>query len=398
MLLHTHGRYCIFGMERSPTEGIIKNTFFRSARFSLWLSWKELNGRKVIFSINVILIALFIALPVTLDLMGKARKGSVETRIDYIGPSLILVPKGIISSDLVTAQLKGKTFSSSKFNTIQGKFSSHLRNADTRLTTRFLINGRNMPVVGIDFGNVYSYPFVQYSMSSKEVLLGTVAKKKLQKKKGDILRIQSQDFRIAGIIPTTGGIDDASVFLPLTVLQKLAKQEGRINEIRLFPASVSSYEKLKERLKEFSDELNIIDAYRGDTAEKDVNTTLQSYQKALYTVAFILIALCIMISTYINLDGRKAEVSTVYTVGATQGIIFQILTFRTIWITVLGSYIGQCIALLITSLQDRQIPLRLILSFGTFFEVILGTVCLGMLVTTPFALYSVYKRDPTSYL
>ncbi|UCF87332.1 MAG: ABC transporter permease, partial [Nitrospiraceae bacterium] len=262
-----HGRYCIFGMERSPTEGIIKNTFFRSARFSLWLSWKELNGRKVIFSINVILIALFIALPVTLDLMGKARKGSVETRIDYIGPSLILVPKGVISSDLVTAQLKGKTFSSSKFNAIQVKFSPHLRNADTRLTTRFLINGRNMPVVGIDFGNVYSYPFVQYSISSKEVLLGTVAKKKLQKKKGDLLRIQSQDFEIAGIIPTSGGIDDASVFLPLAVLQKLAKQEGRINEIRLFPASVSSYEKLKERLKEFSDELNIIDAYRGDTAE-----------------------------------------------------------------------------------------------------------------------------------
>jgi ABC-type lipoprotein release transport system permease subunit len=353
-------------MERSPTVGIIKHTFFKSARFSLWLSWKELNGRKVIFSINVILIALFIALPVTLDLMGKARKGSVETRIDYIGPSLILVPKGIISSDLVTAQLKGKTFSSSKFNAIKGKFSPHLRNADTRLTN--------------------------------EVLLGTVAAKKLQKKKGNILRIQSQDFIIAGIIPTTGEIDDASVFLPLAVLQKLAKHEGRINEIRLFPASASSYEKLKERLKEFSDELNIIDAYRGDTAEKDVNATLRSYQKALYTVAFILIALCIMISTYINLDGRKAEVSTVYTVGATQGIIFQILNFRTIWITVLGSFIGQCVALLITSLQDRQVPLRFILSPGIFFEVILGTVFLGMLVTTPFALYSVYKRDPTSYL
>lgn len=385
-------------MERSRTERIIKNTFFRSARFSLWLSWKELNGRKVIFSINVILIALFIALPVTLDLMGMAREGSVETRIDYIGPSLILVPKGIISSDLVTAQLRGKTYSSSKFHTIQEELSPHLRNADARLTARLLTNGRNMPVVGIDFGSVYSYPFGQYSINSNEVLLGTIAKKKLQKKNGDILRIQSQDFRVAGTIPTTGGIDDVSVFLPLTVLQKLAKQEGRINEIRLFPESALSYEKLKERLKEYSDELNIIDAYRGDTAEKDVNTTLQSYQKALYTVAFTLIALCIMISTYINLDGRKAEVSTVYTVGATQGIIFQILTFRTIWITFLGSFIGQLIALLITSLQDRQVPLRLILPPGTFFEVILGAVCLGMLVTTPVALYSVYKRDPISYL
>lgn len=385
-------------MVNSQTEQGAKNTLLRSAPFSLWLSWQELSGRKVLFSFNVVLIALLIALPVSLDLMGKAKKSSIETRVDYMGPSLILVPKGIMSSDLVTAQLKGKTFSSATFDRIQRELSPYIRNAEARLTTRLSVDGKNVPVAGIDFRNVYSYPFRQYSISLNDALLGSVTADKLKKIRGNTLRIGSQTFSVEGIIPTAGGIDDVTVFLSLPVLQKLAKQEGRINEIRLFPRSASSYEKLKSLLKEYTGDLNMIDAYRGDTAEKDIDRTLVNYQKALYTVAFILIALCIMISTYINLDGRKEEVSTVYTLGATQGIIFQILTFRTIWITLLGSFIGQLIALVVTVLQDHRVPIRFIWSTGSFMEVLSGTVCLGVLVTIPFALYSVYKRDLIAHL
>lgn len=385
-------------MENSQTELIAKKTSPWSASFGLWLSWQELNGRKMVFSINVILIALFIALPVSLDLMGNARKSSIGSRIDYIGPSLILAPEGIMSSDLATAQLKGSTYSSSIFNNIQRALSPYLRNAEARLTERLLIDGREMPVVGIDFQDVYSYPFTRYSIGNDEVLLGAIASEKLHKGKDDTLIIDSHSFRVADIIPTAGGIDDVSVFLPLPVLQKLSKQEGRINEIRLFPRSAASYEELKVKLMGYSGGLNMIDVYRGDTAEKDIDSTLLGFQKALYAVAFILIALCIMISTYINLDGRKSEVSTVYTLGATQGFIFQILIFRTIWITVLGSFIGQFIALLVTVIQDHNVPLRFIWSTGSFIEVILVTVFLGIFVTIPFAVYSLYKRDFLSYL
>jgi len=385
-------------MENSQTEPINKKTSPWSASFGLWLSWQELNGRKMVFAINVILIALFIALPVSLDLMGNARKSSIGSRIDYIGPSLILVPEGIMSSDLVKAELKGSSFSSSIFYNIQRALSTYLRNAEARLTERLVIDGREMPVVGIDFQDVYSYPFTGYSIGNDEVLLGDIAAEKLHKGKDDTLIIGAHTFTVAGIIPTAGGIDDVSVFLPLAVLQTLAKQEGRINEIRLFPRSVSSYEQLKLYLREKPGGLNMIDLYRGDTAEKDIDSTLLGFQKALYAVAFILIALCIMISTYINLDGRKSEVSTVYTLGATQGFIFQILILRTIWITVLGSFIGQFIALLVTTIQDHNVPLSFIWSTGSFVEVVLGTVSLGVFVTIPFAVYSLYKRDLISYL
>ena len=370
----------------------------RAPFFSLWISWQELQGRKAIFFINVILVALLIALPVSLDLIGKARKSSVETRVDYIGPSLILVPKGILSSDLVSARMKGRTFPSSVFNAIQREFSGFLRDADVMLTTRLSVDNRDLTATGIDFRNVHSYPFARYSIRGSDVLLGTVAAEKLKKSRGDTLHIASKQLTIAGVIPTTGEMYDASVFLSLPVLQGMTHLSGRINEIRLFPVSESSYQQLRSSLGKYRTELSIIDTYRGDTAEKDIDTTLINYQKALYTVAFILIAFCIMISTYINLDGRKAEVSTMHTLGTTQWLIFQVLTLRTAWITLLGSLIGQMIALLVAKLQDHQIPLRFIWSTGFFAEIIFATIILGMLVTIPFAIYTVYRRDPVADL
>jgi putative ABC transport system permease protein len=351
-----------------------------------------------VLTINVILIALLIALPVSLDLLGKARKSAVNTRVDYIGPSLILAPRGILSSDLATAQLRGRAFSSSLLDSVRGEFSQFLRYAEARLTARLPIVGRDMPVAGIDFQHAYSYPFREYSLSDSELLLGSVAAEKLQKNRGETLQIHSHLFSVAGIIPTTGEIDDASVFISLPALQNITQQKGQINEIRLFPESSASYEELKVRLKKYTGQLSLIDAYRGDTAERDIDSTLFSYQKALYAVAFVLIALCIMISTYINLDGRKTEVSTVYTLGVTQGSIFQLLTFRTIWITLIGSLTGHVIAFLVAALQDYHVPIRFIWSTGSFITVILGTIFLGLFVTIPFALYSVYKRDLISHL
>jgi ABC-type antimicrobial peptide transport system permease subunit len=87
-----------------------------------------------------------------------------------------------------------------------------------------------------------------------------------------------------------------------------------------------------------------------------------------------------------------------HTLGTTQGSIFQVLTFRTVWITLLGSLIGQVIALLVASLQDHQVPLRFIWSTWVFIEIVLGTMVLGMLVTLPFSLYTVYRRNPVADL
>jgi putative ABC transport system permease protein len=385
-------------MENLQTEPAGKNPPKNTSSFALWLSWQELSGRRIVFGINVMIIAFLIALPVTLDLMDGARQSTIETRIDYMGPSMSLVPKGISSSDLVKAELRGFTFSHIINEGIGRDHATLLRAAEARLITRVSVDGKSIPVVGMDFNEVYSYPFSQYEIKENEALLGEVAAKKLSRRKGDEVRIGPSLFTVAGIIETTAGIDDVSIFISLPVLQEITGQKGRINEIRLFPRSDSALAELKHELSDYLTVLDMVDSYRGEVAEKEIDTTLQAYHKAIYTAAFILIALCIIISTYINLDSRKAEISTVYTLGARKGIIFKVLIFRTIWISFLGSVAGHLFALIATYIQDPQIHIQQIWCWTSFISVVLSTIVLGMLVTAPFSVHAVYRRNLIEHL
>jgi ABC-type lipoprotein release transport system permease subunit len=385
-------------MENSQTEPVAHNPSKNASLFALWLSWRELSGRKIVFGINVIIIGLLIALPVTLDLMNRVRQSTIDSKIDYLGPSLSLVPKGILSSDLVKAELRGLTYSSIVYESIARNFAPLLRGVEARLISRITINGESIPVVGIDFNEVYSYPFARYSLKRNEILMGELAAKKLDKQKGDILHLGQSAFTVVDITETAGGIDDMSVFLPLFVLQDMTGQKGRISETRIFPRSESALEGLKAELSDFRAVIDMVDSYRGEVAEKEIDTTLQFYHKAIYTAIFMLIALCILISTYINLDSRKAEISTVYTLGTRKGIIFSVLMFRTIWISVLGSLGGHFLALIITLIQDHQLHIQHIWRWDSFAAIVLGTTGLGILVTTPFSVHAVYRRNLIEHL
>jgi ABC-type lipoprotein release transport system permease subunit len=385
-------------MEHSRTEPVTEKRFLSSVKFGLWLSWQELSGRRTIFFINLALIALLVSLAVTVDFMGRARLSSVQHKIDYMGPSLSIVPKGIRSSDLVRAQLKGKAYADKVYRDIIQDMSHLLRDSEKRLIMNVSVEKRKSPVIGIAFKDVNTYPFSQFSLSGDEVLIGAIIASKLQRQKGDEILINSRMFTVAGIIETAGGIDDLSVFMSLSVLQAITGKEGLINETRLYPRSAASFEELKKMLNKNYMQIDVVDSYRGEVAEKDIDTTLGNYQLVIYGAAFTLIALCIIIGTYLNIEGRKSEISTIYTLGATKGIIFLVLTFRAVWIALMGSVIGQLLALFITLLQDYHASLNNIWSWKSFAFVVFGTLILGLSVTTPFTIYSVFRRNLVSHL
>lgn len=369
-----------------------------SIRIGFWLSWQELNGRRSVFVINVILIALLVSFAVTIDLMGRAKENTVDDRIDYIGPSLSLVPEGMTSSDLFTANLKGRVFSHDVFRFLRNDFSSLLRGSEERLILRLPAGTGTVPVIGMDFRKAHSYPFFRYSLKRGEIITGSLYARKHGIRRSDPLKVGGRKFQVVDVLATAGGIDDLSVFIPLDELQELTGNNGLINEIRLFPTTASSLDTLYKELSMHYPRLAVIDTNRGAVAESEIDSTLHAYQKGIYGAAFLLMALCIMISTYMNLEGRKAEMSTLFTLGVSRRLIFLVLNLRTLWIILAGFILGYVAALIVTVTQGRNISIASVWSWTSFCIVASGAVLLGVLVTMPFALHSVYRRELTGYL
>ncbi|UCG78883.1 MAG: hypothetical protein JSV21_03380 [Nitrospirota bacterium] len=366
--------------------------------FSLWLSWRELSSRRLAFAINVVLVAMLIALAVSVDAVGRARKGSVDKKIDYMGPSMSLVPAGVTSADLVRARLGNRTISMETYFVLKKDLGDNLRASEVRLTASIELLGRKVPVVGIDPGGIYSYPFSLYEMKGQDALLGEVLASKLSLSAGDKVSVGDREFSVKAIIPTTGGVDDLSIFVPLIALQDITGKMSSVNEIRVFPSDHGSNVTIKDKISKYYEQLSVIDSYRGEVAERDVDVELSMHQMIVYAVAFVLVAFCVLIGTYINIDGRKGEISTVFTLGATRGVVFQVLTYRIIWIAITGSFIGHFIAILMTLAYDGSVRIGDLWALSSFFYVTAATVILGLFVAVPFTYYSVYKRDLIEHL
>lgn len=369
-----------------------------ASSFAVWLSLRELAGRRVVFAISVIIIAFLVSLPAALELMGRAKRTAVESRVDYLGPSMSLVPRGISSADLVTAQMKGMTFPEGLLDSILRDNPSLLRAAEARLVWRLPAQGQAVPVVGIDFRKFRSHPFSLFSIRDDEVLLGEFAARSLHRAKGDALTVQNRTFTVAGIVPTAAGIEDVSVFMHLAVLQELTGQGGGINEIRIFARSAGSHQALVSWARGYGEYVDVVSSYRGDVAEREIDAALGTYEKAVRAIALVMAAICIMISTYINLEGRKAEISTIHALGARRRIIMQALSLRTLWICVTGSVVGHVLALAVLFIVDGHSPVLRVWSWQSFAGLLSQTVALGLMVTIPFALFALRRRNLLSHL
>jgi len=370
----------------------------RDLGLGLWLSWQELKGRKTVFAINIVLLALFVAIPVTLDLTGRAREASVQRRLDYIGPSLSIVPPGVTSFELATAQMKGRTLPVEVYDRIRGDFSSMLRGIEPRLIMNMQVEGRMRPVIGIDPATVYSYPLIMYSPGEDEALIGTVVAQKSGRSEGDLIRVGNRSFRVRGVIETTAAVDDMAVFVTLSVLQEMTGVKGAINEIRLFPRSASSRDRIRALLESSSVPAEVIDSSREEVAEREVEYTLGKYRDMVYAVSFVLVAFCMAISTYMNLEGRKKELSTIRTLGISRSIIFHLITGRTVWIALMGALSGNLIALVAAIARGQWIPLAVAVSGETLGLSILMTLLAGLAVAVPFSLYAVFRQDMIRYI
>ena len=71
-------------MENLQTEQSISNSGHAPLTLGLWLSWQELKGRRTVLAINVILVALLVAHPVSFDFIGKAASGLADDPVTLL--------------------------------------------------------------------------------------------------------------------------------------------------------------------------------------------------------------------------------------------------------------------------------------------------------------------------
>ena len=363
---------------------------------AFWLSWRELVNRKLSLTTGIAMVAIAVALCSSLELISRARETKVAIEIDNIGPALRLIPAGKTANDRARFDLGSNYFSKDDVNKIQHRFKNQIRALDNRLLLKTRMNGTTVPIIGIDPAQVNSPFGIPRNLSDDTVVLGEELGRKLNKKEGDEIFLNGMFFTIAAILPQTASSEDLSLFLSLKRMPSLFGFTDQVtNEIRIYPIPGINLDMIVSKLKADFPKISVINTYRGDVAEHEMNDSLSRNRHVLYYIVAIVIALCIAIWSYLNSNERRLEIATLIAIGGTNMTIMIILICRAVMVGLLGAIIGYLASAMIVILQDFDSGLYVVDSFKLPLTLLGYTILLSIIGAFPVSFVTAFREHVT---
>lgn len=161
---------------------------------------------------------------------------------------------------------------------------------------------------------------------------------------GDRLRIKNVDVRVGGIVEgAAAGLDNVA-FIPLDLLQKSRRQQGKATEIFVYLEPGTDPHALARAIDE---------RFRGDQVQTDTKTLQAFVQGAVGEVAevvafgrilgYLAVAVVVLIlgnTVYISAQTRVSELATMETLGAQRGLLASLLATEGVLLAVAGGVLG----------------------------------------------------------
>ena len=171
------------------------------------------------------------------------------------------------------------------------------------------------------------------------VVLGLLAAESLGKKPGDKVNIEGEDFDVCGVADGKAFVENGSIFMNLTLIQKVMQKEGKVNFINI-------------RLKKGVDEQAVLKAtrealpgYRVDTAHEvtarnDGVKTFEAMNWATSAVALLVGTFGVMNTMFMSVFERTREIGILIALGWRRARILRMIVFESVALCVGAGLLG----------------------------------------------------------
>jgi ABC-type antimicrobial peptide transport system permease subunit len=329
---------------------------------STWLSIQELTKRRFGTAVAAGVIGLAVAFSAGLELVARAREAAVAADMDQMGPAIRIIPRGKTSRDLARFELDSAPFDTDDIRRLRRECRSSASTIEGRLSLKVPFRNRMIPVVGV--GKDVVAPFDDFQrLSEDELLVGAELASDLGLSEGDAFKLQGKTFKILAVLPQTASEDDTALFVHLPHLQKLFGLPDRFNEIRIFPAAGADVNALAASLTAAHTDVTTLTTQRGEEAEQSMHATLRDHRRVLYLVTGVVIAVSVLIWSYINGTERRLELATLVAVGGSAWTVVAMILTRGALLGVFGAILGYLAGMSISLGQDFESTLRVLPAF-----------------------------------
>jgi putative ABC transport system permease protein len=325
------------------------------------LVYKNITRRRGRFVFTLLGITIGIASFVTFMSMGGSLKKEIYRETAALGANLVVIPKGscgyeqlsILTGDQMPTNISAAEIAS--IRAIQGLTVVPFLAQQSAINNKPVIVSGIEPAATLAFkrwqinqGNYFSSP------DEHGVVLGAAAARQFELKPGGSVTIRGEQLPVLGILGETGGRDDATIFLPLPVAQRLFNSADNVSYAAIRVEHLAETERYIEEIRIATglgvvSDKQMLQSVLGIVGT--VNITLQLIAAVAVIAAAFGIVNTMMAATY----ERKREIGILQALGARRRTIFTLFMLESGFYGLIGGITGVIFGLATATLATPYI-------------------------------------------
>jgi putative ABC transport system permease protein len=282
-----------------------------------------------------------------------AMRVSVESKLREFGANMVVMPKTmempIVYGGMSIAALQAPVGELTEEDatlvaSIQRKDA--LRGVSPKLINAVKVDGKEFMLVGVRFRDELKMkPWWNIQGNkpslSRDVLLGAMTARQLNKQAGDTLILREKEFRVVGVLEEQSSVDDQAIFADLREMGQLFNRPGSVSFIEVSTwCAACPVETIVEQISAKLPNAKVFAVKQLVEAELSQVRLATHFAIALTAIILIAGSLIMFFATMASVRERTQEVGILRAIGFRQRQIIRLFLLEGIVISLIGGFIG----------------------------------------------------------
>ena len=376
------------------------------------LAFNNLRRRRGRTLFLVISMSVGVAAMVGVSSIINAMRLSVESKLREFGANMVVMPKTLDMPiayggvSIAALQAPAGELSEEDATLIASiERRDALRGLSPKLIHAVHVEGREFLLVGVRFRDeLRMKPWWKIEGDkpslSRDLLLGAIASRELNKKAGDTLILGGQPFRVAGVLDEQLSTDDRAIFADLRETGQIFRQPGRVSFIEVSTwCAACPVETVVQQISEKLPNARVFAVKQLVEAELSQVRLASHFAIALTATILVAGSLIMLLATMASVRERTQEIGVLRAIGFRQRQIVRLFLLEGVVISLMGGCIRAIVgsiaaALLSSPLKKLETP-----AFDPQFA--LTAIVLAIMMGTLPVIYAARRAsrvDPTTAL
>ncbi|MEX0641670.1 MAG: FtsX-like permease family protein [Pirellulales bacterium] len=339
------------------------------------LIWKELWQRPTAMITCLLAITLGVTALVAIHSVTVYSQQAVAHKLEALGANVLLLPQGVRLEDYYSADAHGATLPEEYATQLALANLEGVQIVSPKLCVPVEHGDRSITLTGIlpqsDFESKAAWQSVQVfsnthagcnkasldhgsrselenltqgryvrELAANEAYAGAEIAAAMGVGAGDRITLLGNSFRITGVIPATGTVDDNRVFAHLHTVQRLAKKGEAVNVIEILACCEDAASGLVAQLRDIFPDAKVVTITQVVDTQVAVNRLMTRLSLLFFGILLAVGVASVAGTMFANVTERRREIGTLMALGATPGLVSRLFLGKALAVGLVGGVFG----------------------------------------------------------